>query len=251
MTLLTDYEGLNMRLVLTFLLSMIAASTLWANEPAHGDDMLNKIVLNFNAEEWVATKTALVTMGINASINDNSLDKIQEDVLQKLNKISDQGQWHIVSFNRSLDQSGLERLQISAQARMPSAALVGLREKAKSNSKPGFTFTLDNVEFVPSEEEIRAANIVLRNNIYQQVKEEIERVNKLYPGQKYFVHTVDFVGSMRPMPMHTNMYMVAEKAADARGGAAAASLAVGDKMYLTATVTLGDMPDQSLIKSIT
>lgn len=210
-------------------------------------DFLNKISLRLSAEQWVTSKTALVTIAINAGVNDAALEKIQENVLKKLNELSDKGEWHIISFDRSLDQSGLENIQMRAQARLPSMALPGLREKAKSISKPGETFSLEGIQFTPSEAEIREANIVLRNNIYQQAKEELDRVNKMYPDQKYYMHYIDFNLGYAPMPMPQNTMM---RMATTPAQASSDNLAVGDKMLVSATVVFATAPDISLMKMI-
>ncbi len=231
------------------LLGLILATPVFAHED--GDALLNKVVLKLSSEQWVATKTALVTIGINASVSESDLDKIQDQVLKKVSEFSSQGEWHIVSFDRNEDQSGMEKIRISAQARLPASALTTLREKAKAMSKPGETYTLDNVQFVPSEDELRAANTLLRSNIYQQAKEELDRLNKLYPDQKYYVHNVDFVGLLEPIPqpiLPQNAFVQMRVV-----GAAASPLAVGDKLELSATVVLAAAPaaDHTLIKNIT
>lgn len=115
------------------------------------EPLLNKVTLQLRAEQWVTTKTALVNVGVNAAVTDQGIEKIQNDVMQKLNKLSDKGEWHIVSYNRQLDRSGLESIQMTAQARLPQSELANLRDKAKSLSKPGETFTIDAVQFTPSD----------------------------------------------------------------------------------------------------
>jgi hypothetical protein len=243
-----------MRIFAAILLSLMMTVPAWAmgDLPGIQDALMNRISIRLSAEQYVTTKTALVTVGINAGVSDSGLEKIQDEVLKKLNTLSSAGEWHITSFDRSQDQSGLEKVVISAQARLPSAALVGLRDKTKSMSKPGETFTVDNVEFTPSEDEIRAANILLRNTIYQQAKEEVDRLNKMNPDQKYYIHNIDFVGNIispQPMmPMVQNAYM-AKTAMSSMGGAP--SLAVGNKVELSAIVVLASMPDHGLLKNIT
>lgn len=209
--------------------------------------VLNKITLQLSAEQWVTTKTALVTVGVNAAVSDAGIEKIQEEVLQKLKGISDQGDWHITSYQRSPTPSGLESLQLSAQARLPSNALANLRDKAKNLSKSGETFTIDDIQFIPSMSEMRDTNISLRNDIYQQVKEEIARIAKLYPEQKYFVHEVNFINNISPGPVPQNAMLMQMRGA---GAAAPSGLGVGDKLVLTATVTLAATPDQPSIRNL-
>ncbi len=232
--------------------SILAAASLavtipvWADSDS-SDSLLNRVSLQLSSEQWVATKTALVTIGISASVPDAGLEKVQDNALEKLTKLSDKGEWHIVSFNRYLDQSGLENVQMRAQARLPAAALPNLRDRSKTLSKPGEAFTLDNIQFTPSEQELRDANILLRNNIYQQAKEELDRINKIYPDQKYYIHDVNFLSNVTLATMPQVGIMAMNKSA---GSNNANSLAVGDKMYLNATIVFATMPDQALIKMI-
>ena len=107
-----------MKRFLMLVLLSVYTLPLWAERSF--DPLLNKVILQLSAEQWVTTKTALVTVGINANVNDNGIENIQGEVLIKLHQLSDKGEWHITSFNRTQDQSGLERIQISGQARLPS-----------------------------------------------------------------------------------------------------------------------------------
>jgi hypothetical protein len=236
-----------MKKLLLSLLSVLLMSSAWADVTL--EPLLNQISLQFSAEQWVTTKTALVTVSVNASVNDSGLEKVQNDVLSKLNQISNKAEWHIVSFDRSQDQSGLERIQISAQIRLASADLVGLRDKSKAISKPGETFTIDNVEFSPSAEELRTANIALRNDIYQQIKNEIADLNKLYPEDKYYLHNVNFLGEIVPQPMaayKVNNTMVMAAGAPQR----VSNLSVGDKLKVTANIVLATAPNADVMKLI-
>src|SRR5436190_23068731 len=119
-----------MRKWLGVLVGIFFTLPVWAE--TNVEPLLNKVALQLTAEQWVATKTALVTVGINASVSDSDLGKIQSNILDKLNQLAGKQEWHIVSFDRSQDQSGLERVQVSAQARLPEAALAGIRDKAKA-----------------------------------------------------------------------------------------------------------------------
>ena len=235
-----------MRSLICLLISFFITFPAWAYDIASRDALLNRVIVKLSAEQWVTTKSVLVSIGVNASLNDAGLEKIQDDVLKKLSQLSSAGEWHIISFDRSLDQSGLEKVQIAAQARLPTAALTNLRDKAKNLSKPGVTFTLDNVQFTPSQDEIRAANVALRSDIYQQAKEEVDHLNKLYPDQRYYVHEVDFVGEIVTAPM-PQVYMSGMKVA----GSNSMQFAVGDKLLISATTVLASVPDHGLIKNIT
>jgi hypothetical protein len=102
------------------------------------------------------------------------------------------------------------------------------------------------VQFTPSDDELRDANAQLRTNIYLQSKEELDRINKAYPDQKYFVHDVNFINTLTPMPMPPQANMMAMRVASA--GVEGGNLAVGDKLVVSATIVVASMPDQSLTK---
>ena len=231
-----------MRLII-LLLSLILSLPVMALNNSPDTGYLNQVMFRLTAEQWVSSKTALVTIGINAGVSDVGVEKLQTQVLSKLQKISDQGEWHIISMERNQDQSGLEKVQMQAQARLSTAALSGLRDKAKSISQPGETYTLDNLQFSPSEEELRIANANLRASIYSQAKDELERLNKAFPDQKYVIHNIDFVGNlMMAAPMVQNTYMAMKM----NQGNAPLPLAVGDKLSVGATVSLASVSDTFL-----
>ncbi len=233
-----------MRRLLLMFSSLVLTSPLFADVSI--DPLMNKITLQLSAEQWVTSKTALVTVGVNASVNAIGLDKIQSQVLDKLSRISNKGEWHIVSFVRSQDKSGLESVQISAQARIINSELSGLRDRAKSISKPGETYTVDDIQFTPTEDEIRDANNKLRTNIYEQAKAEIARLSTAYPDQKYYFHDINFVSSFYPAAMAQNMlYGKANENAPVPK-----ALSVGDKLSINATVVLASSPDPNLVKLI-
>ncbi len=224
-----------------FIFSMMFSLSGWA---ADYSQLLNKITLQLNSQQWITTKTALVSVAVNASVTGQGIEKVQTDVMQKLNQLAT-GDWHILSFDRQQDKSGLESVQIMAQARLEQSNLGNLRDKAKSVSKPGETFTIDSVQFTPSDAEIQQANISLRNNIYQQAKVELDSLNKIYPDQKYYLYQINFV--MQPVMPVANMMI--EKVASA--SAMSPPLAVGNKQELQAMVVFAAMPDvmQKLVHS--
>lgn len=200
--------------------------------------LLNKVSFNLQSQQWVTTKTALVYVGINAAVADQGIANVQAAVLNKLKQLSDKGEWHVMTFNRQQDQSGLESISITAQARLPQDQLSGLRDRAKAISKPGETYNINDVQFTPSDDEIKQAMITLRNDIYQQAKNEIDALNKTYPDQKYYLYSIDF-GAQPSAPMAANM-MAMEKSASYK---MAAPLNVGNKLELQAMVVIASMPE--------
>lgn len=189
---------------------------------------LNSVTYQLSAEKWVSTNSAKVTVNVNASVSAQGLAQVQKTVMAKLQKIANQGKWHITQFNRSQDQSGLERVMISAQNRLPEKDLVNLRSKAKSISKPGETFKIANVDFSPSLADMEKTRATLRQDILQQAKADLDGLNKMFPNQHYVLHTVNY-GGIRPAPrpMLRTMAMARPEAP---------ALTVSNKLQLHATV---------------
>jgi hypothetical protein len=227
-----------MKKVMLMLALCSVTTTMVANAYAEGDNYpaLNVITLQLKSEQWLATKTALVTVAVNAAVNDQGVEKIQNDAMQKLSQIAIKTEWHIVSFNRQQDKSGLESVAIRAQARVAQSDLSGLRNAAKMLSKPGEAFTIDNIEFTPTEDETRATNVMLRTDIYTQARHEIDVLNATYPTQKYYLHQIDFIQTSPVMPMAANAFMT-------KAAVGATPLAVGNKAQLQATVVLASQPE--------
>ena len=153
--------------------------------------------------------------------------------MSNLKKIVSDVDWHITSFNRSKTQSGLETLRVIAEARVPEKQLSGLRAKAKDASRPGSTYRIANIQFTPSPADIQQTRAALRQEIYQQVKGELARLNAVYPKQKFQVNTINFTSfampAPRPMMKRTDMMMAAEAAPAPR-------MSVSAKVVQNATV---------------
>jgi hypothetical protein len=221
-----------MKKILVVILGLMIAPA-WANGDIAG--LLNKVSMQLKVEKWVTTKTADVFVGVNAAVSDAGIEKLQGDVLNQLQQLSSAGEWHIVSYTRNQDKSGLESIQINAEARLPQSELASLRTKAKAISKPGATYTIDDVQFTPSDDEIAAANVALRAMVYQQAKTEMDAINKVYPDQKFYLYQIDFNAPPIVMPMAA----MAQRSAVM----AVAPLNVGNQLQLNANVTFAAMPD--------
>lgn len=232
------------RLLIMFVGFIFLSPALAFNLNDHQDAILNQVSFRLSAEQWVTTKSALVNVSINIGVSDSRVEKVHEEVLKKLSQISDQGEWHIISFDRSQDQSGLEKIQVMAQARLASSVLSGIRDKAKSLTKPGETYSIDSIQFTPSDDEMRAANATLRSNIYQQAKEELDRLNKL-SDQKYYIHNIDFAGNIVSGAIPQNNAFISVRMTQ---GVASKELPVGDKLIISAAVDLAAVPEQLLAK---
>lgn len=224
---------------------------MWVSASAFGAETEpNRVTFQLQTEKWVLTDTAEVTVGISATLDKMGLSQARTQILEKLAILSKDADWHIIAFDRSQNQSGLEQLQAEAQARLPEKSLSDLRDKAKEISKPGLAFDIQNIVFVPSLADFEKARIDLRSMIYADAQAEVDKLNKAFPNQKYSVHSISFRDEGMPMPVINRPVY----AAFVGGGAGAAvnkasapeqSLTVSNKIQTTAMVTLDSAVDNT------
>jgi hypothetical protein len=193
------------------LLGLVFLSTSVFSEPAPADvaRVLDNIQFQLTARDWVITDTALLKIHISATLTNTDIVKAHQHILEQLNKIA-KGSWQIVQFNRGQDNSGLEKLEVDAQIRVSQNVLTNVYQQVKSISHPGENYAVSIVEFKPSFEEMQQAKNHLREKLYQQVLQELESINKLYPSQQYSVHHLEFIEDaqfMMPRAQAENMVL--------------------------------------------
>ncbi|KTD46465.1 hypothetical protein [Legionella quateirensis] len=203
-----------------------------------GDDVpqlvLDKVLFQISAKQWVTTQTALLNVSINVTLSSADLVRARADIMDSLNKIA-KGDWHLIEFDRSQDSSGLEKLFVQAQARVDQSALTDIYQNAKSVSMPGAKYEISGVEFKPSLEETQAVRAKVREKLYQQVTEELSRMNKAYPTQNYSLSNLVFFEGDN-IPPQPRPYQAKEMNTVVMAAAAPAPLTVSNELVLTAYV---------------
>ncbi len=203
--------------------------------------LLDRIGFQVAAKQWVSTKTALLSVNLNATLTNADLVKTRADIMDRLNKIA-KGEWHLVQFDRSQDSSGLEKLYVLAEARVDQGSLTDVYKNAKSVSKPGVTYEIGTVEFKPSQDEIQQIKTQLREKLYQQANEELGRINQVYTKQNYTINGLLFFdGEVLPQP---TLYQAREMVTTMAMPAAAPSLTVSNELTMTAVVQVASNRQQ-------
>ncbi|EHL31268.1 hypothetical protein [Legionella drancourtii] len=199
--------------------------------------VLDKVLFQISAKQWVTTQSALLGVNISVTLAKADLVKARADIMERLNKIA-KGDWHLLAFDRSQDSSGLEKLDVQAQARVDQTALTDIYQNAKSVSIPGAKYEVASVEFKPSMEETQTVLAKVRDQLYQQVNDEIARMNKAYPMQNYSVSNLVFVSGDNPPVQTPRAYQAKEMNSMMMmaGAAAAPALTVSNELTLTAMV---------------
>jgi len=191
--------------------------------------VLNQVQYQLTAEKWASTNTAKVIVSIDATLTQKGLANMNQNIMTNLKKIVADADWHITAFNRRKTQSDLETLRVLAEARVPEKQLSDLRAKAKNASRPGSTYRIADIQFTPSPADIQKTRVALRQEVYEQVKAELARLNAVYPGEKFQVNSINFTSLTMPRTMmhRSNMMLLAK---------AALPMSVSAKVVQNATV---------------
>ena len=167
---------------------------------------LNRIHYVVEKEQWVVSDSARVIVSVNANLTDDALDYFQDKMDQSLNSLAKNVSWHVTQFNRNQDNSGLEQVSAQAEARIHNSALAGLRARADKLSSPGVKYSIVDIQYGPSDEDIQKAKDNLRQNVYAAIAEEMRGLNKMYK-QDFFVNSIDFDLDSSVVPPPSPMFM--------------------------------------------
>lgn len=214
---------------------LFSAGTYALPSPIQADLGLDTVIFQIAAKQWVSTETAVLSVSIHATLSDADLVKARASIMDKLAKIAS-GDWHLIQFDRSQDNSGLQTLFVEAQARVPQNKLTQVYQTAKSLSKPGASYEISGIEFKPSLEEIQQVRAQLRERLYQQARDELLRLNKVYTGQHYTLNNLIFDES-GVAPVSTKMAAMNPLVMSvAMPSQAAPNVSVSHELSLTATI---------------
>lgn len=215
---------------------LLCSSSLAADSSCN--NVLPQVNLQLRAEQWVTTQTAEVSVALDALLNKEQVAKAQDNFQAALKKIAPEGQWHITEFTRSAGKTSLEQLHAVAQARLGENSLAGLRERATAQNSEGQTYSVQDIVYTPTTDEISAAQAKLRAQIYDQTKAELGRLNGVYPKPGYVLYSINFYTPAAPMPVTTML----AKAGEAAPGQPATSTTLSQKLTQDAGVTLAAPP---------
>jgi hypothetical protein len=219
---------------LALFLTLATTPPAWAQVPP---PVMDQVVLDLTAEDWVGTETARVTVSADAAASGADAGTQRSDLLTAINGLTPGTQWRIVSFDRSTDQAGLERWRALAEARLPETALGGLSDKARQASRPGLQLRIGSIEFTPTLAETEAVRARLRAEIYGKAASELDALERSFPGRKFRIGNIDFA-DQPPMAYarktREDMQPMAMAAAPAQDG----PVNVSEKLVVRARVVL-------------
>ena len=222
--------------------ALLCAAPLRAQEMPMMPKPDDRVTLTLAAEGWVTTKTARVTVNVEAAVNGANEGGMRADMIKAVGDVA-KTDWRMTTFNRSQDQTGLERWSAGFEARLPENELGGLDDNAKKASKAGMQISVGEIDFSPTLDETEAAKAALRAQIYKSAADQLAALNAALPGRNYRIGSIDFMdnGFVVPHPMPRGPMMAN---AMAMPGTAAPDMPAerSEKVTLTARVVLAASP---------
>ena len=232
------------RIALTGVSFFAMAGVAFADQ---GLPVQDQVVLSLQEEGWVTTNSADVRVYFNIVQQKETADDLKKEILAALANLAPKAEWYILSSRESKDQTGLNRWNVSANARLAESAIAGLYDKAESISRPGFKMGVSQIDFSPTLDETNALKANLRSRIYTKAKEEAERLTTAIGGAAYQVRMVNFNPNFaaQPTPMYKDMAMqrVSSTMESSGGSGGGSKMPVSEKHSLTATIILGRSSD--------
>ncbi|MDF1795872.1 MAG: hypothetical protein P1U63_04960 [Coxiellaceae bacterium] len=224
-----------------FCVSAIAlglSSSAMAGKPA---PLLSTVSFQSSVQGWVKTDTAKVTVAVAAGSKSSNVSSQRQAILKRLAGLYPKVQWRITSISFSKDQSGLVNLRLYATTRLAEKDTATLDQKLSKLNRSGEQYKVQSMSFVPTLQEMNTAKTQLRDQLYQQVVNEIASLNKTY-NKQYYPANIQFMSAQpRPMPA---MYM---KTAATSNHAASTGLSpqLANQLTLTANVKLSAKADNA------
>jgi hypothetical protein len=203
---------------------LAASSCALANEAC-----LNQVSMNLSAEEWVVTQTAQVTVAVNAAVTQQQSGDLSAALLEKLASVSGVKDWRLLNLSRQENDTGLIAVNAEAMARLSNVQVSMMQSKLEKLNKPGEKYSIQNISYVPSLQEVNSTETLLRSSLYAQVSQSLDALNKAFPATHYQVYRVNFVGGRDVVnaPMAAYVRTV---------GGAEPKLDVSNKMQMSANV---------------
>lgn len=231
------------------LIALIVPSSIQAQDLHPFSKPDDTVSLSLSAEDWVTTKTARVVVMIEAAVSSSNAGSMRAEMMKSVNELA-KADWRLTSFNRSLDQTGLERWSTSLEARLPESDLSSLNDNSKKLSKAGMQLSIGQIDFSPTLEETETTRAQLRTKIYKDINDTLSTLNTAFPGRNYRVGNIEFNTDnvIVPTPMipgRSNMMKAVSMLASAPAVSSDAAMERSEKIVLTAQVTFAANPTGS------
>lgn len=154
------------------------------------------ISLDLAAEKTVVNDTIKVIATISALIRPDQTDTtLRADIRAMMKKLIETAEWQFSNLERSTDPSGVERVQITASARVSETENANLEGRARDVSSPGLTVASVQVDTTIPQRMLDEAEQALRMDLLAKINVELGKINEVMKDDKlqpYRVYQVKF-----------------------------------------------------------
>lgn len=154
------------------------------------------ISLDLAAEKTVVNDTIKVIATISALIRPDQTDAtLRADIRAMMKKLIETAEWQFSNLERSTDPSGVERVQITASARVSEGENANLEGRARDVSSPGLTVANVQVDTTIPQRMLDEAEQALRMDLLAKINQELAKINEVMKDDKlqpYRVYQVKF-----------------------------------------------------------
>lgn len=197
----------------------------------------NQISMQLQQEGWVTSKTASVTVGIQAATSKDDSAKLMVQITDKLKSIvKNSAPWRLVDLSTTKNSAGLLAIAAKMSSRLNNDQIAQLQSAIDTLNKAGEQYKIEGIDYQPQLTEIADENTRLRVLLYKDVLAQEGMINAAFTGAHYQLQTINFespyVATIRPMMMVAGNGMGAERQA-----ASASATPFSQQLILTANVT--------------
>ncbi len=167
----------------------------------------DSVSLFFSVEELIVSDTVKVTLKVTKILSDN-IDFNIKNTLREVYEVD----WTITNLSR-YEETGLERINATAIARIPDSQISKINTKAKEVSKAGLEIQVSEFDYSPQRNKIEETKRSLRERIYKLAEDEAALLNIITKDGKLHPWRIGRVEFVRADSNSSNMRSVATTAA--------------------------------------
>jgi hypothetical protein len=150
------------------------------------------IDLTFSMEHTVVNDTVKIVAQIVAIVAPGQTDgELRGDIRATMKRFIESADWQFSNMRRTSD-AGMERVTLTASARVPESENYNLSGRAKLASRPGLEIEEVHADTAIPQVMIEEAEKTLRMKLLEKIKIEQKEINLVMGSEPYRVHQVNF-----------------------------------------------------------
>ena len=206
--------------------------------------------ISLSAEKTIVNDTVKIVATITAQVQkDEPPDALPGRVRSMMNKVIDlskveKGGWNFSNMQRTKDDTGYERVTLTATARVPETENYNLEFRAEGASQPGLVINEIQADTtIPTymiEEAVSELRVILATKAVEEARKISEALGRTYRIQRLNFGGGDYGGAKG---LRTSNTMAASTMSYGTGSGDDGTLGNAQKVSLSATIALATLVD--------